>query len=232
VRPCAADVDNDGRLDAFFANYGRNGLFLNRGARFDDVSEEWGIAEDSRYDSCAFADFDNDGLIDLYVNGTVTGGVSYPDHLFHNLGDRFEEVTPANIAALQADHGVQWVDFDGDGDMDLSLTGSRPDGMHSLLRNALPSADAKRSLHVTIVDSAGHPTRAGAEVRAFEAGTRNLVGLRLVDTGSGYDSQNIAPVHFGLARVERVDVEVTFGGKTTRRANVEAWSIVVGLAER
>src|SRR5690606_2475942 len=31
VRPCAADVDGDGRMELFCANYGPNGLFLNRG---------------------------------------------------------------------------------------------------------------------------------------------------------------------------------------------------------
>ena len=33
VRPCAADVDGDGRFDLFTANYGPNGLFLIRGVR-------------------------------------------------------------------------------------------------------------------------------------------------------------------------------------------------------
>jgi hypothetical protein len=31
----------------------------------------------------------------------------------------------------------------------------------------------------------------------------------LVDSGSGYNSQNDAPVHFGLAKIEPVDIEVT-----------------------
>jgi hypothetical protein len=45
VRPCAADVDGDGRVDLFTANYGPNGLFLNRGGgRFEDVSKAWGVA--------------------------------------------------------------------------------------------------------------------------------------------------------------------------------------------
>src|SRR5919108_4255142 len=115
-----------------------NGLFLNRGAdRFEDASEAWGIAIDARYDTCAFADIDHDGLLDLYVNGTVTGGVSYRDHVFRNAGNRYLDETPANIRSLEADHGVQWADYDSDGDADLALTGAAAAGMHSLLRNEL-----------------------------------------------------------------------------------------------
>ena len=219
VRPCAADVNNDGRLDLFTANYGRNGLFLNRGGgRFEDVSEGWGIAIDARYDACAFADFDNDGRLDLYVNGTVTGGTSYRDHLFRNTGSRFEDVTPPNVLALHADHGVQWADFDNDGDADLALTGVRPDGMHSLLRNTLPIADARRSLRIAVVDQEGRAVRAGAEIRVYAAGTRRVLGSRLLDSGSGYDSQSDMPVHVGLAAASPVDVEVTFPQGGTRVA--------------
>ena len=213
VRPCAADVNNDGRLDLFGANYGRNGLFLNRGnGTFDDVSAVWGIAIDGRYDACAFSDFDHDGRIDLYVNGTVTGGVSYRDYLFRNEGDRFSDVTPQNILALQADHGVQWADFDRDGDEDLALTGVRPDGMHSLMRNALAPDDANRSITVHVLDANGRSLRAGAVVRVYAAGTRRLLGTRLVDAGSGYNAQSDQPVHFGLAKSasSAVDVEVTY----------------------
>ena len=215
VRPCAADVDGDGRLDLLTANYGRNGLFLNRGGRFEDASAAWGVAIDARYDACALADFDHDGRIDLYVNGTVTGGVSYRDHLFRNDGARFEDVTPEHLLALHADHGVQWADFDRDGDVDLALTGVRPDGMHSLLRNRLPAEAARRSLAVAVVDARGRATRAGAEVRIFAAGTRQVLGTRLVDAGSGYDAQSDLPVHFGLPSMARVDVEATFprGGR-------------------
>ena len=144
VRPCAADVDNDGRLDLFAANYGTNGLFLNRGSgKFEDVSTAWGIAIDARYDACAFADFDNDGRLDLYVNGTVTGGTSYRDYLFRNTGSAFEDVTPDNIRALEADHGVQWADVDLDGDLDLALDRLAP-GRHAPVVQKRPAGSRSR----------------------------------------------------------------------------------------
>jgi hypothetical protein len=192
-------------------------LLLNRGrGQFQDVSVAWGLVKDGRYDTCAFSDIDHDGRIDLYVNGTVTGGVSYPDHLFRNMGDRFEDVTPDNVRALHADHGALFMDIDRDGDQDLALTGARPDGMHLVLRNELPAALASRSLHVRVVDARGRGTRAGAEVRLYEAGTRRLLGARLVDSGSSYNAQSDMPVHFGLPSVGRVDVEVTWPSEGRR----------------
>jgi hypothetical protein len=217
VRPCAADVDGDGRLDLFFANYGPNGLFLNRGAgRFDEVSQAWGIAIDARYDACAFADIDHDGRLDLYVNGTITGGVSYPDYLFRNLGARYADETPANIRSLEADHGVQWADYDADGDVDLALTGAAATGMHALLRNELPRDVARRALLIHVLDERAR-TMPGAEVRVYSAATRMLLGVRLVDTGSGYNSQNSLPVHFALPYETAVDVEVTTVARGERR---------------
>ncbi len=220
VRVCAADIDNDGRFDLFAANYGPLGFFSNRGkGTFDDRSAAWGIGIDSRYDACAFADFDHDGNLDLYVNGTVTGGASWQDSLFKNTGSAFVDVTPPSIRRLQADHGVQWVDADGDHDLDLALTGARPDGTHLVMRNMLAAGDAARGLHVKVVDAQGRSTRAGSEVRVFAAGTTRLVGARLVDSGSGYDAQSDVPVHVGVpAGVARVDVQVIVPRQGTRTA--------------
>ncbi|HYB96899.1 MAG TPA: CRTAC1 family protein [Vicinamibacterales bacterium] len=210
VRVCAEDIDTDGRFDLFAANYGPLGFFSNRGnGTFEDRAAQWSIAIDSRYDACAFADFDHDGRVDLYVNGTVTGGVSWQDSLFRNTGSAFVDVTPPSIRKWQADHGVQWADVDQDGDMDLALTGARADGTHVIMRNQLAASDAARGLHVRVLDARGRATRAGAEVRVFAAGSARLIGARLVDGGSGYDSQNDMPVHVGVpADVTRVDVQV------------------------
>ena len=229
VRPCVADVDGDGRFDLFMANYGPNGLFLNRGGgRFEDVSAAWGIAIDGRYDTCAFADFDNDGRLDLYVNGTVTGGRSYRDYLFRNGGQRFEDVTPSNIQSLDADHGALWMDADGDGDVDLALTGTQPYGMHLLMRNAQPAAGG-RSIHVRVTDTQSRAVRAGAEIRVYAAGTRRLLAARLVDAGSSYDAQSDRPEHLGLGQEGRVDVEVIWPAGGTRRVT-RAATVTTGAA--
>jgi imidazolonepropionase-like amidohydrolase len=229
VRPCVADVNNDGTLDVVTANYGMPGLFLNRGGgRFEDVSRAWGLTFDGRYDSCALEDFDNDGRLDLYLNGTITGGVQYRDFLLRNTGTGFVDVTPDSIAVQQSDHGVQWIDVDSDGAVDLWLTGASPRGMQMLWRNRLPPSAARRSLAVRVVDDKGRARFAGAEVRIYRGGTRTLLGTRLVDGGSGYDSQNDVPVRFGIpAGVTTVDVEVTVpaGGQrrvTARRGVVPA----------
>ena len=69
-----------------------------RGAATKDqlqkLIDAWGTKNDGKHDTCALADFDNDGRLDVYVNGTVTGGVSYRDYLLRNTGKAFEDVTP------------------------------------------------------------------------------------------------------------------------------------------
>jgi hypothetical protein len=210
VRPCVADVNDDGIADIITANYGPNGLFLgNADGSFRDESKAWGLAIDSRYDTCAPADIDHDGLLDLYVNGTVSATESFRDYLFMRTKNAFVDRTPSNLLALNASHGVAWADVDGDGALDLALAGSRADASHPVLRNAMEPRRAKRSLQVRVLDASGKYSIAGAEVRLFAAGTRRLLSTRFTDAGSGYNAQSDMPVHFGLAGTGRVDVEVT-----------------------
>ena len=222
VRVCAADIDTDGLFDLFFANYGPNALLLgSTPGAWGDASATPSLAVESRYDTCTWGDFDHDGTLDLYVNGTVGGGVHYRDYLYRREGgEDFVDVTPPELLGLNASHGATWIDYDLDGDLDLALTGAADDAMHYLVQNLLRPEVRWHSLQVRVLDGVGRATRAGAEVRLYAAGTEILLGTRLVDTGSGYDSQSDLPVHFGLPGAQPVDVAVTIVGSGTRHTGV------------
>ena len=214
--PSVMDFDNDGDLDLFVADYGPNMLFRHDGAKFTEVAAAMGVAGGEKATPSNWGDYDNDGRPDLYVSSYVDKVTDGKDYLYHNDGDRFSQVMPDLIRQHPASHGILWADFDADGDLDLALADNNAPGRHYLYRNLLPAAVARRSIQVHVVDALGHHTKAGSEVRVFAAGTRKVLGTRLVDTGSGYCSQSVLPVHIGLATLAKVDVEVvamTPGGR-------------------
>jgi penicillin G amidase len=211
VGAAVADYDGDGFLDLFVANYGPSALYRNDGGkRFVDVTKETGLFFAQHATTPSWGDYDNDGRPDLYVAGFLATETDYPDHLFHNKGTGdFTDVLPVLVRDHDASHGVQWVDFDGDGALDLALANNDAKGGHYLFRNRLALSFARRALGVDVVDDRGHHTKAGAEVRIYAAGTRRLISSGLVDTGGGYCSQNVMPVHVATAGASRVDIEVT-----------------------
>ena len=76
---CAADVNNDGWIDLYVTSVGTNALYQNNGGKpaspkpgeggsFTDVTKAAGVAGASMFSaSCAFADVDRDGDVDLFV---------------------------------------------------------------------------------------------------------------------------------------------------------------------
>ena len=212
------DYDNDGWLDVFVATYGPTLLYRNLGGgKFREVAEESGLRHDLHAVGASWGDVDNDGDLDLFVAAYVDGEESWSRaHLFRNEDGKFIDVLGEGSPLLAADHGVQWADYDRDGDLDLSLTDTFPDdGRHRLLRNELPVAQGRRSLQVRVLDREGRATRNGAEVRLYD-GDGKLLGTRIVPTGDGYGSQSDVPVHFGLGGGATVDVKVTFLTRTGR----------------
>jgi hypothetical protein len=230
VGPSVVDYDNDGDLDLYLANYGPNTMYRNEGGgKFTEVAADLGIAGDYHATTAVWGDYDNDGRSDVYVASYLANMMNTRDYLYRNLGASFDDVTPAILLKNDATHGVQWMDYDADGDLDLALADNGTMGKHLLFRNRLPASLRHRGLNVVVLDARGRYTRAGSEVRAYKAGTRTLVGTRMIDTGSGYCSQNLAPVHFGLPAAEPVDIEVTTftaSGKTmTRVGGIDAGAL-------
>ena len=221
--PSVIDYNNDGFLDLFVAGYGQNLLYRNGGdGSFHNVAPELNLFSGDHATPSAWGDYDNDGSPDLYVSSYIERSINEHDHMYHNAGDHFSEVIPWEMLRNGATHGIQWVDFDGNGALDFAMCNNNPGGHHYLWRNLLPMERARRSLQVMVLDKDGHATKAGAEVRLFAPGTRTCLGTRIMDTGSGYCSQNVMAVHFGLPVEGPVDVEVTAMTKAGRRVTVKS----------
>jgi len=120
------DYDGDGNQDLFFVQSAdwpekrrrptTQVLYRNRGdGTFEDATRKAGLAVEMYGIGVAAADYDNDGDVDLFVNGLG------PDRLFRNRGDgTFEDVTAkAGVSDPGFGTSATWVDYDRDGRLDL-----------------------------------------------------------------------------------------------------------------
>lgn len=123
---CAfVDLDGDGWPDILLLNgkdfapggqHSLPALYLNnRNGTFRDVTRGSGLDIEMYAMGVAVADYDNDGLPDVYV--TALDG----DHLFHNEGrGHFRDVTAASgIHNTNFGTSAAWLDYDRDGKADL-----------------------------------------------------------------------------------------------------------------
>jgi hypothetical protein len=135
-----ADVDNDGYVDLYVSNKGgANKLYLNQGkGQFIDITEQAGRGIDYTGFSMGsvFGDYDNDGLVDLYI---ATGGryEIEANRLFKNLGNgKFVDVTSkAGVGLKEFTYSASFVDYDNDGYLDLYCANYGPGAKNVLYRN-------------------------------------------------------------------------------------------------
>ena len=125
------DCDNDGKLDIIAVNGSTVERYRNSGGgllvtlyhqdsnlKFRDITAQAGLNRKGWGMGIAVADYDNDGLPDIYVTG-YNGNA-----LYHNLGNcKFADVTEkAGVGGGGFSTGAAWADYDRDGNVDLFVS--------------------------------------------------------------------------------------------------------------
>src|SRR5438309_835406 len=149
------DYNRDGRLDLFITTFADDYKTLYRndgGGNFTDISRPAGFA-DATFPFLswgdAFLDFDNDGLVDLFIaNGHVYPAVDQQDwgtswaqrpQLFRNIdGKKFQEMaaaTGSGLAIVIPGRGMAFGDLFNHGRMDAVI--NNLDAAPTLLRNVV-----------------------------------------------------------------------------------------------
>jgi hypothetical protein len=119
------DYNNSGHMDIFIPRGSwlppdramRPSLLRNNGdGTFTDVTREAGLMASYNSTSATWADYDNDGFLDLFICCQ-----NQPSRLYRNKRDgTFEDVTARAVPAdLTGCLGAAWIDFDNDGYPDL-----------------------------------------------------------------------------------------------------------------
>lgn len=145
-----ADYNNDGWVDvlvlrgAWLGKDGNhpNSLLKNNGdGTFTDVTKETGLYCRFPTQTASWADFNNDGWIDLFIANEYSKVSNAPAQLFQNNGDgTFKEIAKEKGVAIAAFvKGCSWGDYNNDGYPDLYL--SAINGRNYLLENGGPSKD-------------------------------------------------------------------------------------------
>ena len=119
-----ADYDNDGWMDVVIGGNGSSeALYHNNGdGTFTDVTDAAGLTPKRNTQGLAWGDYDNDGLLDLYVSrGKATGGGIQSNSLYRNLGDGtfIDKSNQAHVDDNTNTWAAVWGDYDNDGLLDL-----------------------------------------------------------------------------------------------------------------
>ncbi|HXJ57373.1 MAG TPA: CRTAC1 family protein [Verrucomicrobiae bacterium] len=205
------DYDNDGHLDLFVVNSTldaspyQNVLYRNDGSGVFERITTGDIVNEfsSRFRSCAWADYDNDGHLDLFVTQEGSN-----NRLYHNNGDgTFLSVTEgAVVTDIAASTGCSWGDYNNDGFLDLFVANGGLSGRQSnfLYRN---DRNSNHWIKVRCVGTVSNRSAIGAIVRA-----RALINgairwqMRHISGGDGWLCQNSLDVSIGFGSATNIDL--------------------------
>jgi cytochrome c peroxidase len=246
------DYDNDGDLDWFVTsildpdgeaegNWGVTGNRLYRNdsgqeqqIQLKNVTEAAGVADGNWGWGACFADFDNDGYLDIFhVNGfgnipsdvVVTFedearrryyrsiAAEYFDslpRLFINQGNGTFKDQAVEWGLLPSDgRGITCLDYDRDGDMDVALL-DHSNGLQ-FFESQVGHESGRRFLSVRLVGAAPNTEALGATVRVIadvggDFGVQTQTRVSMANTN--FNGQNPPDLHFGMGTAEQADLTI------------------------
>ncbi|MEO6166162.1 MAG: FG-GAP-like repeat-containing protein [Chitinophagales bacterium] len=209
------DVDNDGDLDVYTANSGnyvtqKNQLYINDGAgSFTEITSGDAVTDNGCSFSSSFADYDNDGDLDLVVsNGFCNGTITNFLYLNNGSGVFERDLNSISDLSTPCSYGCAWGDANNDGFQDLVLatckntsTGSNPDDIFYM-----NNGNGNHWIKISLTGTESNKSAIGARVKIKATINGNTVWqLREITAQSGYCSQNSLTAHFGLGSATSVD---------------------------
>lgn len=112
-----------------------NFVYLKVDPTFTKITEGPVVTNREGSTAGAWGDYDNDGLLDLFVSNSLWLNGGARNSLYHNLGgDEFVRVTNAITSRIDVSWHGQWADYDNDGDLDLFVPHANF-GKNELFRN-------------------------------------------------------------------------------------------------
>ncbi len=203
-----------------------------------------GLQVTGNYWAAIWADYDNDGFLDLFVTnaGNTGQGPGNANRLFHNNGDgTFNDVASSLNLALQDNislhKGAAWADYNNDGFLDLLIkdgigneqdNGAGSSGPHRLFRNT-PNGN-----HFVTVDLRGTESNShgiGARVSVTSSDGLTCFRQNTGDGGGNFYSQGSGPLNFGIGTATDATIMVTWPSRIVDVVSHVAANSAIAIVE-
>ncbi len=198
------DYDNDGYVDLFVSNASmqHNCLYHNNGnGTFTKVDTGAIVNTPGNWHGCSWVDYDNDGLLDMYVlsNDSTTG-----KRLYHNEGGGYFRNEGNEILCAKKNKTMSaiWADYNRDGYQDVYVS-SAAGAPNCLYRN---NGGSNHWMSIRLVGTASNKNGIGASVSLKCTGPAGAFWqTRQVGTTAGIGAQSMCYAVFGMGTASIAD---------------------------